>query len=160
MKSTCSSLSLSSTHVPPQPSIAERTLAKQALLHTQKHILTNILGSKPGPPLLVNLALARTITGPLQNGYHKADREESSSADVRLGTNDFDCMNVASSLPSQPLPDVCRSRSSNGHALAFPLSTFGGDSEESGVELGASPGAVVIGNRKDFGDERRENNNL
>ena len=144
-KSTRSSSSSSSTQVPPQPSIAERTLAERASPRTRKRIPTNILGGEPpgsGAIAPGELGPGKNSDWTLRNGCRDTDAEVSSGADVGLGANDFDRVNVASAL--RPLPDVCGSRSSNGRALPFPLSTFGRDGEGSGVELGASPGAVLI----------------
>ena len=136
-KSTRSSSSSSSTHVPPQPSIAERTLAERATPRTRKRIPINISGGELGP--------GRNSDWTLRNCCRDVDAEESSGADVGLGANDFDRVNVASA--HRPLPNACGwSRRSNGRAFAFPfpLSIFGRGSEGSGVELGVSVGALLI----------------
>lgn len=131
--------------MPPQLSIAERTLAERASPRTRKCIPTNILGGKPpgsGATAGGELGPGKNSDWTLRNGCRDADAEGSSGADVGLDANDFDRANVASTL--RPLPDVCRSGRSNGRALPFPLSTFGRVGKRSGVDLGASAGAVLI----------------
>ena len=107
----------------------------------------NILGGEPpasGPTAAGELGPGKNSDWTLRNGCRDPDAEESSGADVGLGANDFDRVNVASAL--RPLPDVCGSRRSNGRAFAFPfpLSIFGRGSEGSGVGLGVSAGAFLI----------------
>jgi hypothetical protein len=141
-KSTRSSSSSSSTQVPPQPSIAERTLAERASARTRKRIPTNMLGGE--------LPCSGATTGELGPGKN-SDRtllngcrgvDTSSGAGVVQGANDFDLVNVASTL--RPLLEVCGFEMSKGRAFPFPLSIFGRDSGGSGTESEASAGTVLI----------------
>ena len=143
-KSTRSSSSSSSTHVPPQPSIAERTLAERASPRTWKRIPTNIVGGSPpgsGATCAGELGPGKNSDWTLRNGCRDAGMEGSSGADAVLGANDFDLVNVASAL--RPLLSVGGSGRSEDLAFPLPLSIFRRDSGGSGLESGASAGTVL-----------------
>ena len=144
-KSTRSSSSSSSIHVPPQPSIAERTLAERASARTRKRIPTNILGGEPpgsGATCEGELGPGKNSDWTLRNGCRGVDTDGSSGTGVVLGANDFDLVNVANAL--RPLLEVNGSEKSKGRAFPFPLSIFGRDGGSSVTELDASTGPVFI----------------
>ena len=140
-KSMLSSSSSFSTHVPPQLSIADRTLAERASARTRKRIPANIWGfesSCSGATGAGGCIWGKKSEWAFRKGWRAVDVEGSSINDVVHGANDLDRVNVAKAL--RPLRTAGGDEGFN--ARCFPLSFLRADggSEGSRVESETSAG--------------------
>ena len=139
-----SSSSSFSTHVPPQLSTADRTLAERASARTRKRIPANICGfesSCTGATGAGDCMWGKKSEWAFRKGWRVVDVEGSSIIDVVHGANDLDRVNVARAL--RPLRTVGGDWGFN--ARCFPLSFLATDcgSEGSRVELETSAGPAL-----------------
>jgi hypothetical protein len=135
-----SSSSSFSIHVPPQLSIAERTLAERASARTRKRIPANICGFESSCTA-GDCMWGKKSEWAFRKGWRAVDVEGSSIIDVVHGANDLDRVNVARAL--RPLRAVGGDEGFN--ARCFPLSFLVPDrgSEGSKVELETSAGPAL-----------------
>jgi hypothetical protein len=144
-KSTHFSSSSSSTHVPPQLSIAVRTLAERASARTRNLFPTNILGGEPsgsGDTWVGESGRGRNSDWAFRNGCRDAVAGASSDGGSILGANDLERVNFASAL--WPLLDVGGFGGSKARAFPFPLAALDRKGDGSGVGLRPSAGAILI----------------
>ena len=144
-KSTRFSSSSSSTHVPPQLSIAVRTLAERASARTRNLFPTNILGGEllgSGASCVGESGRGKNSDWAFRNGCRDVVAGASSGGGSVLGANDLDRVNFASAL--RPLFDVGGSGGSKARAFPFPLAALDRKGDGSGVGLRPSAGAIFI----------------